>query len=308
LPVWVGVRGSSPADHVALVVGELTDHVIDALVALAVGHRLHRLGLVAREQVSQGGLTVLADGLVEACQSATQLAQLGNLVDRDLGRGGDLLVGGVPEQLRAELTLDLAHLDLPLGDVDRYADRPAVILQPALHRLPDPERSVRGELEATPPVELLDCADQAEHALLYEVLHGQPVALVATRLRDDQPQVGIDHAVLGGQVTALDALGQLDLLVGREQGMHPRLAQEQIQRLGRARGGRRLLGSLPRSALSSGRMSGTTLPLTAISGLGIGPRASAARVVGMDVFVVVAAPASGAFATLGLKGVQLNLH
>ena len=140
---------------------------------------------------------------------------------------------GSRPSLRAELGLDLAHLDLSLRDVDRNADRAAGVLQATLNRLTDPQGAVGGELEALAPVELLDRADQAQHALLDQVLQRKAVALVAARLRDDQSQVGVDHPVLGLQVAALDALGQLDLLRGGQQLVHAGLPEEQIQRLQR---------------------------------------------------------------------------
>src|SRR6202012_3872033 len=115
----------------------------------------------------------------------------------------DLLVGRLTAQLGAQLGLDLADLGLALGDMHRQPDRPAVVLQAPLERLTDPQPAVRRELEAATPVELLDSADQAEHALLDQVLHRKPVALVAPRLRDDETEVGVDNPLLGLQVAAL---------------------------------------------------------------------------------------------------------
>src|SRR5205807_10364111 len=138
---------------------------------------------------------------------AIQIAQLDYLVEWELGGLRDLLVGGLTGEPGVQLAFDLADLDLALGDVHWQPDRPAVVLQAALHRLADPERAVGRELEAATPVELLDGADQAEHSLLHQILHRQAVALVAPRLRDDQPQVGIDHPLLRLDAAALDALG-----------------------------------------------------------------------------------------------------
>ena len=113
-------------------------------------------------------------------------------------------------------------------------------------RLPDPPGRVRRELEALGVVELLHRADQAEVALLDQVQERQPVAGVALGQRDDQPQVGLQQVLLGpaavgrqrlqvpalgrgellagvgeqvvGVEAGLDPLGQLDLLLGVEQG------------------------------------------------------------------------------------------
>ena len=90
--------------------------------------------------------------------------------------------------------------------------------EPAPDRLADPERAVRGELEALCASQLLDFADQAEHALLDEVTQGEALALVLARDRDHETQVRVDHPLLGSEVAALDALEQLHLLSG-EQGV-----------------------------------------------------------------------------------------
>jgi hypothetical protein len=68
-------------------------------------------------------------------------------------------------------------------------------------------------------VELLDCADQPERALLDEVGERQPavVALVALGYVHDEAQVGLDHALLGGKVAALDGPGEPELVLWREQ-------------------------------------------------------------------------------------------
>ena len=93
------------------------------------------------------------------------------------------------------------------------------------HRLADPPRRVGAELEAAPVVELLDRADEPEVALLDEVEQRQAAVRVAARDGDDEAQVGLDQLVLRLHVPALDALGQRDLLLGREQRHLADLAQ-----------------------------------------------------------------------------------
>ena len=134
------------------------------------------------------------------------------------------------------------HLARPLPNVHGQADGAPAVLQSALHRLADPQRGVGGEAVAPAPVELLDGSDQAEHALLDEIRERQALALVAAGVGNDQPQVGIDHALLRLEVAALEALGELDLLVGGEQWPPPRLGEQLRDRvltdLGRAVHGR----------------------------------------------------------------------
>ena len=164
---------------------------------------------------------------------AVRLADLDHLGERQSAASAISSSLGSWPSLVVELSLDASDLPRALRHVDREADRAAGVLQPALDRLPDPQRRVRGEPEALAPVELLDRADQAQHALLDEVAEGQALALVAPRVGDDQAEVRVDHAVLGGQVAALDPLGQLDLLLRREQRVPARLAQEELQRVER---------------------------------------------------------------------------
>ena len=57
------------------------------------------------------------------------------------------------------------------------------------------------------------------------------MALVAPGLRDDEPQVRVDHRVLRLEVATLDPLCQLDLFRGREQRVKASLAEEQLERV-----------------------------------------------------------------------------
>ena len=58
------------------------------------------------------------------------------------------------------------------------------------------------------------------------------LALVLLRDRDDQAQVRVDHALLGGDVALLDPLGELDLLGGGQQRVAADLVEEELQRVG----------------------------------------------------------------------------
>ena len=83
------------------------------------------------------------------------------------------------------------------------------------------------------PVELLDGADQPDHALLDQVEQREAVPLVALRDRDDEPQVRVDHPVLRRLVAALDLLRELDLLRSGEERVAAGLVEEELQRVGR---------------------------------------------------------------------------
>src|SRR5262245_60463343 len=82
-------------------------------------------------------------------------------------------------------------------------------------------------------VELLGCPDQADDPLLDQVEQREAVPLVALGDRDDEAQVRVDHQVLRLLVAALDALRELDLLLGGEQLVPPRLVQEELERVRR---------------------------------------------------------------------------
>ena len=62
------------------------------------------------------------------------------------------------------------------------------------------------------------------------------MTLVPARLGDNQSQVGVDHALLGRQIAALDSLRQLDLFTRCQQRVDPSPAEKQSQRVGSGRG------------------------------------------------------------------------
>src|SRR4029079_5096079 len=94
----------------------------------------------------------------------------------------------------------------------READRAGVVCQGALHRLPDPPGRVGRELEAAPPVELLDRTVETERALLDQVEERAGEARAPLRDREYAAQVRLDHVALADGIAALDALRELHLL------------------------------------------------------------------------------------------------
>ena len=146
---------------------------------------------------------------------------------------GDLLGGGLAAELGDELALGAADLVELLDDVDRDADRARLVGERAGDRLADPPRRVGRELEALAVVELLRRANEAERALLDQVQERQALVAVVLGDRDDEPQVGLDHLLLGVEVAALDALGEVDLLLGGEQADLADVLQEQLKGVGR---------------------------------------------------------------------------
>jgi len=158
-------------------------------------------------------------------------AQQVDLFDRQAGLVGDLVQRRLFAELDRQLTLRALDLAGALGDMSGQADGTAGVVKAALQSLADPNRGVCREAEPLAPVELLSRTNEAEHALLNEVIHRQALALVLPGHRHDQPQVAVDQAFLRREVTALDPLRQLDFLVRLEQAEATGFAQELLKRL-----------------------------------------------------------------------------
>jgi hypothetical protein len=116
--------------------------------------------------------------------------------------------------------------------VDRHADRARLVGERPRDGLADPPRGIGRELVAAAPVELLDRPDEPERALLDQVEEGQALVAVVLGDRDHEPEVRLDHALLGGAFAALDPLRELDLLRGSEQRVAAGLAEEELERVG----------------------------------------------------------------------------
>jgi hypothetical protein len=187
--------------------------------AVGLGHRLVLGGRGGRgEQVAELRVAVVGDLRVERCGPAAGAAQALDLVELPAELGRQLVVArcrAEPRHQRALGDLELSHA---IGDRDRQPYDPALVRERAPDRLSDPQRRVRREAEAAAVVELLDGAHEADRALLDQVLHRQRrvLALVALGDVDDEPQVGLDHVVLGREVAALHAARERLLLGGRE--------------------------------------------------------------------------------------------
>ncbi len=150
---------------------------------------------------------------------------------RDLQLLGDLGRLRLAAQPLDQLALHVGDPVQLLDHVDRDPDRPRLVGDRPRDRLPDPPGRVRRELVAAPVVELLDRPDQAQRPLLDQIQEPEPAPEVTLRDRHHQAQVRLDHVPLRIHVAALDPLGQLDLLLGRQQ-LHPAdRAQVEAQRV-----------------------------------------------------------------------------
>ena len=145
------------------------------------------------------------------------------------GRLGQLFERRLARELGLEPPGDTRELLPALDNVDRDSNDLRVVRNRALHRLADPPRRVRRELEPAPPVELLDRAVQADRALLDQVEERNTQSAVALGDRDDEPKVRLDHPPLRGGVAALDPLGERDLLRRRQEPTTPDLDEKQLE-------------------------------------------------------------------------------
>ena len=83
-------------------------------------------------------------------------------------------------------------------------------------RLLDPVTGVGGKPQPEPGIELLGRSDQTQVSLADQVIEDEAAALELAGDRDDQAEVGADHADLGRLVAAGDQGGHLALLVARK--------------------------------------------------------------------------------------------
>ena len=120
-------------------------------------------------------------------------------------------------------------------------DQAGLLVERPTNRLANPERRIGRELEAAPPVELVDGMLQAEVALLDQIEQIHPLGQrIAPGNRHHETQVGADETVLGvgscgdgalqrhaalavgqllgGLAAGLDDARQLSLVLGSEQG------------------------------------------------------------------------------------------
>ena len=147
-------------------------------------------------------------------RGAAQVARLRHLLGQPLHGLGQLGGGGLASELGQQPALLAVERPQPLVDVARQPDRAALLGDRAADRLADPDHRVGREAVAAAVVELLHRAQQPERALLDQVGEREAVvvALVALGHVHDEPQVGLGQALLGGEVAALDAPRQPQLL------------------------------------------------------------------------------------------------
>src|SRR4051794_3986343 len=219
--------------HAPLAVAEVLQRLAERLLREDLRSALvRRLGPLVGDELAELGLLLVADRLLERdrrLRGALDRVDLLRIDPRDLG---DLLRRGLAPELRDELALRPADLVQLLHDVHGDPDRARLVRERAGDRLPDPPGRVGRELEALAVVELLRRADESEGALLDQVEEGQALVPVVLGDGDDEPEVGLDHLLLRVEVAALDAAGEIDLLLGGEQPDLADVLQEELKGIG----------------------------------------------------------------------------
>src|SRR5215470_2555304 len=188
--------------------------------------------LLVLDEITEMTVLFLADRRLERDRLLGDLQNLADLVDRHVHLRRDLFRSRLAAELLDELAGGPDELVDGLDHVHGDADGARLVGDRAGDRLADPPGRVRRELVAAAILELVDGLHQADVAFLDQVEELKPAVGVLLRDRDDQPEVGLDHLLLGLgglDLARLDdghhafdlvglgvgaALGDLDLLLG----------------------------------------------------------------------------------------------
>ena len=153
--------------------------------------------MLVLDEVAEEGVAVLPDRRLERDRVAGDVEHLADLLVGDVHRAGDLFLGRLALQDLLQAVARLAHPVDRLADVDREADRAALVGDRARDRLADPPGRVGAELEAALVVELVGRLHQADVAFLDQIQEGEAAADVLLGDGDDEAQVGLDQVSAG---------------------------------------------------------------------------------------------------------------
>src|SRR5262245_4754401 len=228
----VGQAEAQP-QHLLLARRERVQHLVGLLAQGETDDRLDRRDdLLVLDEITQMTVLFLSDRRLQRDRLLRDLQDLAHLVDRHLHLGRDLFWSRLAAELLHELAGGPDKLVDGLDHVHGDADGARLVGDRAGDRLADPPGRVRRELVAAAVLELVDGLHQADVAFLDQIEELKPPVRVLLRDRDDQPEIGLDHLLLGLRGLdlarlddghdALDlvglgvgaALGDLDLLLG----------------------------------------------------------------------------------------------
>jgi hypothetical protein len=156
---------------------------------------------VAGDEVTEGGGVVGGgEGGVEADFAAAEAGvHVGDVLFADLEALGEEFVGGFDALLEEALGLFFEVVEqLALGLGGTELDELIVIHQEFKNVSSDPPLGVGGEADAAVGVKLFDGLEEAEVTFLDEVGEGDGGGLVFEGDFDDEAEVAVDEALLGG--------------------------------------------------------------------------------------------------------------
>src|SRR5215207_8595119 len=120
-------------------------------------------------------------------------------------------------QLSPKLVVGASHLAHLLTYVGGNPDGPPLVSNRSLYSLTYPPRSIGGEPKAPVGVELPNRLHKTYVALLDQIFEGQTTPTRLLGYRDNKPQVLLDESVAGSCVALLGPLGEVYLLLVRQE-------------------------------------------------------------------------------------------
>src|SRR5215204_3505438 len=120
-------------------------------------------------------------------------------------------------QLSPKLVVGASHLAHLLTYVGGNPYGPSLVSNRPLYVLTYPPRSIGGEPKAPVGVKLPNSLHKTYVALLDQILEGQTTPTRLLGYRDNKPQVLLDESVAGSFVTLLGPLGEVYLLLVRQE-------------------------------------------------------------------------------------------
>jgi hypothetical protein len=225
----VRAEAEAQLDHVALAGVEVLEQLAHLLGEERSGGVLVGRRAGVRDHIAELELPVGRDRLVQREGAAAVPVELDHLILVPTQLPGQPPRRGILPLGHREPLLGPAQGDESLVDGGRQPDRAALVGDGAGDRLANPDGGVGGEAQLPAGVELLDRAHEPDRPLLHQVLEREPVLVTLEPLGEvhDETQVRLDHALLGGEVAALDAAGELALL-RRAQQRHARDLREEV--------------------------------------------------------------------------------
>ncbi len=192
---------------------------------------VRRLRDIVGNQVAETGVILVADRRFQRDRPLGRLDDLVDLLRRNGHRFRDLFRRWLTTKFLREQVQGLAIAGDRVAHVDREPDRAALVGNRAGDRLANPPGCVRAEPEPLAPVVFLDGAHETDVAFLDQVEQGQAAVDVPLGNGDDKTQIGADELLHGLKITALDALGEIDLLVMGQQRRFGDLTQVEANRV-----------------------------------------------------------------------------